>query len=61
MLLIGSGIQIQFDVPKEISQVEIYWFDDTGIGERRIPKSWKVFYDEDGKWRQVLKPYELKN
>jgi len=47
-------IEINFAEPKEISSVEIYWFDDTGIGECRVPESWKVFYkDENDKWRAV--------
>lgn len=46
-------IQIDFDKLEEISQMEIYWFDDTGIGECRIPVEWKLFYKESNNWRQV--------
>lgn len=46
-------IQIDFTKPEEVSQTDIYWFDDTGIGECRIPDSWKVFYKEGENWRQV--------
>lgn len=47
-------VEINFNEPKEISSVEIYWFDDTGIGECRTPETWKVFYkDEIDNWRAV--------
>jgi len=46
-------VQIDFQKPEEISQMEIYWFDDTGIGECRIPASWKLFYKEGDKWQEV--------
>lgn len=46
-------IQIDFQKPEEISQMDIYWFDDTGIGECRIPSSWKLFYKDGDKWREV--------
>ena len=46
-------VQFDFQKPEEVSQVEIYWFDDTGIGECRVPESWKVFYKENEKWVPV--------
>jgi DUF1680 family protein len=47
-------IRFEFDKKHEISSVDIYWFDDTGEGECRIPKSWKVFYlQENDEMRQV--------
>jgi hypothetical protein len=50
----SEWIQFDFNKPQEISCVDIYWFDDTGEGECRIPKSWKVFYlQENGELRQV--------
>jgi len=48
-------VQCSFDAPKEVRGVEVYWFDDTGIGECRLPASWKVQWRPDGKapWRDV--------
>ena len=45
----------QFDFPEnsEVSQVEVYWFDDTGIGECRVPQSWKVLFKDGDKWSSV--------
>ncbi len=57
-------VQIDFNKPMEISEVSIYWFDDTGLGECRVPKSWQVFYKEGSEWRAVYptnaNPYETK-
>jgi hypothetical protein len=27
-----------------VSEVEVYWFDDTGRGQVRVPASWRIFY-----------------
>ena len=31
----------------------MYWFDDTGIGECRLPKSWRALYKDGETWKQV--------
>jgi DUF1680 family protein len=51
----GTTEWIQYDFPEvsEVSTVEVYWFDDTGIGECRPPTSWRVLYLEDGIWKPV--------
>ena len=46
-------LQYDFDSPAEISTVEVYFFDDTGRGECRIPASWRLLYREAGRWRPV--------
>ena len=46
-------VQIDFAKPEEVSELSIYWFDDTGVGECRVPTSWKVFYKEGEKWPAV--------
>jgi DUF1680 family protein len=46
-------VQIDFQKPEEVSQIDIYWFDDTGTGECRIPSSWKLFYRDGEKWKEV--------
>ena len=45
--------QYDFAKPARVSTVEIYWFDDTGIGECRMPVSWQLFYRKDGEWKPV--------
>jgi hypothetical protein len=40
---------LKFEWPREhdLSSVKIYWFDDTGRGECKVPQSWKVLYQND--------------
>jgi hypothetical protein len=52
----SEWIQYDFKKPEEVSTVEVYWFDDTGMGECRLPKSWRILYWEDGKWCAVYTP-----
>ncbi len=42
-----------FEQPKTVSQVEVYWFDDTGRGHCRVPKSWRVEW-LDGETRRPV-------
>jgi hypothetical protein len=48
--------QFDFDQPKEVSAVEVYWFDDTGKGQCRVPKSWRLLYQDDLQWKPVPNP-----
>ncbi len=43
----------RFEKPKTISEVEIYWFDDTGVGQCRVPKSWRVEWHDGNVWQPV--------
>ena len=51
----GSAAWVQYDVrdPQKVSQVEVYWFDDTGKGQCRVPKSWRVMYVDGKDWKPV--------
>jgi DUF1680 family protein len=49
-------VQYDFGAPTRVSAVEVYWYDDTGIGECRVPKSWELFYRENGEWKPVRNP-----
>lgn len=46
-------IQYTFAKPTKIEAVEVYWFDDTGRGQCRVPKSWRVIYKVDDGWTAV--------
>jgi hypothetical protein len=46
-------VQYEFAAPKEVSAVEVYWFDDTGTGQCRIPRTWRLLYQETGQWKPV--------
>jgi uncharacterized protein len=42
-----------FETPREVSRSAVYWFDDTGKGACRVPKSWRLLYDANGQWKPV--------
>jgi DUF1680 family protein len=46
-------VQYDFDEAKKISGASIYFFDDTGSGGCRIPKSWRLLYKDGSQWRPV--------
>jgi hypothetical protein len=46
-------VQFDFDQAKKVSSVEVYWFDDTGAGQCRIPKAWRVLYRAAAEWKPV--------
>lgn len=46
-------VQYDFAKPTRISGTEVYWFDDTGVGECRVPKAWQLLYRENGEWKPV--------
>ena len=52
-------VQYEFLKPRRVAGVEVYWFDDTGTGSCRAPKSWKLFYRVGEEWKPVEKPSEL--
>jgi uncharacterized protein len=46
--------QLDFKKPARVSEAMVFWFDDTGSGECRIPASWRLMYqDEDKTWKPV--------
>jgi DUF1680 family protein len=46
-------IEYTFDAPSRVSAVEVYWFDDTGSGECRVPASWRLLYRDGEAWKPV--------
>lgn len=41
-------IQYDFVQKTKVNGVEVYWFEDTGVGSCRVPKEWRVLYKDDG-------------
>ena len=39
--------------PKTVSSASVYWYDDTGSGQCRVPKSWRVTYRDGDNWIPV--------
>jgi DUF1680 family protein len=48
-----------FEKPATVSECQVYWFDDTGQGEVRVPASWRLLYKEGNEWKPVaaVEPY----
>ena len=46
-------VQYDFDVPRRVSRVDVYWFDDTGVGECRVPALCTVEYLDGPEWKPV--------
>jgi hypothetical protein len=42
--------------PVTVSATEVYWFDDTGQGQCRVPVSWRLLYKDGDTWRPVANP-----
>lgn len=49
-------VQYELKKPEKVSSVKVYWFDDTGIGECRAPKSWRLLYRDGNQWKEVPNP-----
>ncbi len=52
----GTQEWLEWTLPaaRRVSQVEVYWFDDTGAGQCRAPASWRLLYRQGGKWVPVF-------
>ncbi len=46
-------VQYTLPAPAKVSGVEVYWFDDTGHGECRVPESWRVVWRDGDQWKPV--------
>ncbi|MEU7875050.1 RICIN domain-containing protein [Dactylosporangium sp. NPDC049140] len=46
--------QLSYETPVNTGAVSVYWFDDTGAGQCRVPQSWQVQYlNASGQWTAV--------
>lgn len=46
-------IQYTWDTPMTVRGIEVYWFDDTGRGECRLPESWRIEALIGGDWQRI--------
>jgi DUF1680 family protein len=46
-------VQYDFEKMTKVSSVEVYWFDDSGRGECRVPESWRLLYKHKGQFKPV--------
>jgi DUF1680 family protein len=49
----SEWIDYAFDAPVRLSEASVYWFDDTGGGECRVPASWRILYKSGEDWLPV--------
>jgi len=45
--------EYDFPTPQTFSSASVYWFDDTGTGQCRVPKSWRLTYKDGDTWKPV--------
>ncbi len=55
----AEWVQYNFAKPMAVSAVSVYWFDDTGGGQCRVPKTWKLLYRHGESWQPVEAPSEF--
>lgn len=60
----SEWVQLEFDRPRRLSGLEVYWFDDgppAAGGNCRVPESWSIEYRAapGGEWRPVPDPRGL--
>ena len=46
-------VQYTFARPQTLAKAEVYWFDDTGRGQCRVPQSWKLLWLDGKAWKPV--------
>jgi uncharacterized protein len=46
-------IEYAFDEPTRVTSSRVYWFDDTGSGQCRLPKSARLLWKEGDAWKPV--------
>ncbi|MDR3181912.1 MAG: glycoside hydrolase family 127 protein [Planctomycetaceae bacterium] len=49
----AEWLELDFGKARKVSQSAVYWFDDTGRGECKIPQSWTLSYKDGGDWKPV--------
>ncbi len=49
----SAWISYSWPAPVAVSGVRVYWFDDTGRGECRLPKSARLSYRDGGTWKPL--------
>jgi hypothetical protein len=49
-------VAYRWEKPRTVSSCEVYWFDDTGRGQCRVPKSWRLLARDGDSWKPVSNP-----
>ncbi|HTL58480.1 MAG TPA: beta-L-arabinofuranosidase domain-containing protein [Candidatus Limnocylindrales bacterium] len=58
----SEWVQYEFAGKRKVSSVQVYWFDDSGVGSCRVPQSWQILFREAEHWTPVTteSAYEVK-
>lgn len=46
-------VEYSFPAPVKVEGSRVYWFDDTGRGECRLPQEWRILYKDADAWKPV--------
>ncbi|MDR2754791.1 MAG: glycoside hydrolase family 127 protein, partial [Planctomycetaceae bacterium] len=49
----SEWLELDFGTTTKVSKSSVYWFDDTGNGGCRVPKSWTLSYRDGDQWQPV--------
>ncbi|HEY1861277.1 MAG TPA: beta-L-arabinofuranosidase domain-containing protein, partial [Gemmataceae bacterium] len=49
----SEWISYKFAKPRKVTESSVYWFDDTGVGQCRIPAEWRLLYKDGDDWKAV--------
>jgi hypothetical protein len=49
----NESVEMTFPKTSTVSEVQVYWFDDTGRGEVRVPANWRLLYKDGETWKPV--------
>ena len=49
----NEWVEYAFAQTATVAQSQVYWFDDTGHGQVRVPASWRLLYKSGGEWKPV--------
>lgn len=46
-------VERRFEQPRPVRRVSVYWFDDTGRGQCRVPAAWRLLRLDGAEWKPV--------
>jgi hypothetical protein len=49
----AEWVAYEWEKPKLLGSAGVYWFDDTGRGQCRVPKSWRLLWRDGDQWKPV--------
>jgi hypothetical protein len=49
-------LEARFEEPRQVEGIAVYWFDDTGVGQCRVPAEFSLLYYDNGEWKRMTAP-----